>query len=663
MKNNDNTPRDLFDGIVEDATPRDPAPGEPMTAENTVRETLAILDGIDVTSFSDPVQQPPTKKDIPVEEWDELVEIAKQLKERANAVGIWIPTPPRDLIQRADTFFDQHVEALRDTMSKHNAAGDVIDAVCADYAASLLGVSMFQATPIQVQSALRAITPYEAFSIDRYGLYFGLLWNYSRFLLKLNEYRQAVKGDQATDDTRRNFLTKYYSLMDARAVRWLIDSGVVEPGDFADFNPIEIYTYFKHIDELTNCANYVFYYTVARTALVATPEELADITPPDYTPFFNPLEPYPAFAEQVVKDIISKLAEAAKKFAGAVTADTSTEREQARQAGKDWGKGTADVPIKIYENYANIMARPVEVSPHGERIERTLPVRRYISDYISNHKNECVVNVVDPKTGEKTPVELTITDDTIQKVIEGLNLLPMYLAKSMTTDTTGRLIFHTNISEFSTICGYVDANEPQKKALFNALLIMNNLYFVINKPRKYETITTAKGKQIKKLTGGLYAVRFINLPEVGLQSGDLIIEMYPESLKGNPVFMTPEIFKRLRAEAKSLPQRRFNNQVATKSHKIERELIDEVFGYADKIKYASPEETAEVNREIQKHRNRAQKKLLGWFDDYIKAGIITDFKREPSKTQKRDYVLSWKCANPSKLTPQPVSPDDAIAGE
>lgn len=648
----------------------------PATMSDAGAGNLFSFDANDVQLFSDPEQYPEQQDDaeagnlffgepeqpqerqantppeITADEWDALFKSLQDAQEKARRAGMWTANPSKELIQRARVFFDQHVGPLQDALKRGGAADDVIDAVCMDYTTVLTGVLNFSysATPLQMYSALRAITPYDAFTIDRYGLYFGLLWNYSRFLLMRNDYDKAVKSDDATNETKREFIGKFYSLMDSRAVRWLLNYGHFEPGDFAGFDPGELYAYFTRHNELADVGEYVLYYTVARTALVATPEDLAVVTPPP-AEYFNPGEPLEDFAERVARDVIKNLNTDAAIFAGAITAATSTEREQARQAGKDWNGKATDRPVKIYENYGIVLSRPVEVAAKG-KIKDIVPAQNYIDDFNNDPARFCNI-----------PIRAKVTADTIQKVIEAIGLLPYYYPKPHAIDAQGRLSYFLNLSELSGICGYADANQEEKQALLASLLLIRHFYFVVDKPVKTDKIVNSKGKTVNRKTGGLVVLQFVNVPEIGLQTGNIQIDVYPESLKGHATLIPPDAYNKLRAEAKSLPQRRFNMQIATKSHKSERDLIDEVFGYADRLKYAAPEERAAVKREIQKHRSRDKNKILGWFEKYAQAGIVTDYHREPSKTDKRDFVLSWKCPDKSRLSPPPVDVDDEIAGE
>lgn len=621
----------------------------------TRKTTVSTEGGPSLFDGPDPQETPATGQETPTveaadvtdaDEWADTLRLVEETRRDAQRAGIWLLLPTETLLRRAEIYYNQRADQIRETLTASGVTADVVAVVCSDYAGVLSGQFKFNATPAQMQTALRALKPYAAFNIDRYGLYFALLLNYSRFLLRFHDYDEAVKGVFATEETKREYINAFYPAMDARAVRWLLNIGYFQPSDFSGFDPAEMGQFFARIAEYAALGEYTLYYTVARLALVATPEELAEVEAP---PFLHVQTSLPRFCEQVVQETVDNLNRAGEKFAAA-SATTATEQQQAQKAGKDWHDDTNAPPVKIHENYGIVLSRPVNVSPHGAEIVNTLPVQRYIDDF--NAHPTAYTNLV---------INATVTQMTVQKVFEGVNLLPQYLSNSMRVIDGGRFEFHTNISQFAEICGYADANQDEKRALLGALVLLSNLYFVVDKPKKYAERVTLKGRKIQYQTGGRVALQFLNVPQIGLDSGELIIVVTPESLKGRPTLITPETYKQLRAEAKGLTQSRFNYQIATKSHKSEMDLIDEVFGFRDMLDYATPDELPKVTKYVQGHRAEYRKKILGWFDAYVKAGILTEFKREQSKTNKRDFVLSWACPDPSKLSPPPFDPTATAA--
>ena len=437
------------------------------------------------------------------DEWEEIKQLVEETRQDAERAGVWLLLPPETLLRRGEIYYNQRVDQIRDTMAASGATPDVVAAVCRDYAGILSGSCRFTATAVQMQQALRALKPYEAFNIDRYGLYFALLLNYSRFLLRYYDYDEAVKGLFATEESKRAYISAFYPAMDARAVRWLLNIGYFQPSDFSGFDPAEMGEFFARIADFAAFGEYTLYYTVARLALVATPQELAEVEPPPGVSIAQ--TSLPKFCEQVVQETADNLNRAGEKFAEAIRSDTHAEQEQARQAGKDWHDDTNAQPVKIHENYGIVLSRPVKVSPHGAEIVNTLPIQQYIDDFNLN-----------PQRYTNLVINATVTQMTVQKVFEGVNLLPSYLSGSMTRIEGGRFGFRTNISQFAEICGYADANNEEKRALLGGLILLSNLYFVVDKPKRYEEFTTIKGRKVKRMAGGRVALKFLTVPAIGL---------------------------------------------------------------------------------------------------------------------------------------------------
>lgn len=589
-------------------------------------------------------------------EW--LAKRVEEIGKRAAAnEGVWqvIPTPA--LILRGETYYNQREKSIRELLEQSGMTADAVNTVLADYVGVLNGIFAFEATPTQMEQALKAVKPYVAFNIDRYGLYYGLLLKYWRFLLRLYHYTERVKSQDATEETKREYIETGFNAIDAMAVKWLLAIGYVEPSDFAGIDPSEMRTFFSRINGFAQLGEYTTYYTIARLALVATPDEMADVEAP---PYLNTETPITEFCEQVIQEADKHLNEQAEKFAAAA-ANTEQEQEQARQAGKSWQDGTNKQTIVIYENVAKVLAKPINVSPYKAEIVTTLPIKRYIKDF-NEH----------PVRFGKIETYPTITEQSVIRAFDGVGLLPNYLRGKMIADGDGRrLEFRTNLSEFAEICGYQDAGQAEKLALLGGLLVLRNNYIIVDKPFRYYEYKDMKGRTRRKRSGGLTAFQLLNIPQIGLDTGELIIEAYIDffnsSLRKGPdgklipnnTFIDQDTYNKLRGKVKGTAQYRFNIQIATKSHKNERQLIYEVFGLDDMLKQAEKTdieagnntEQKRVKTYIQNHYAGFKKKIAGWFDEYLKDGIITEFKREPSKTDNKDFVLSWKCPDPQGLIP------------
>lgn len=632
----------LFDAVQPQETPQTGQGAAPQGL-NTAADVFGDLDRV---AEGWQAQAPTEGKADQPDEWAEIMEIVAEVRRDAERAGVWVLLPPETLLRRGELYYNQRVEQIRKTMTDAGANEAAVVAVCHDYAGVLSGTCRFAADAVQMQDALKALPPAVAFNIDRVGLYFGVLLNYSRFLERFGEYVATVKGEQATEDTKRAFISGFYPAMDARAVDWLLFNGYMAPSDFSGFDPAEMRQFFDRIDAVSKLADYTLYYTVARLALVATPDECEALTPPPHIGNLrieNENIPFSLFCEYLVTDTVDRLNKAAAKFTEAATADVPTAQvqEQARQAARDWNDDTN--AVKIHQNFGLVLSRPVHVAPNETNPFQTLPIQPYIDEFNAH-----------PIRFGNIETYGTVTEQSVQRVFEGLNLLPQYLSRQAKRTENGRYVFRTNLNEFAEICGYADAGLNDQRALLGALLILRNLYFVVDKPLKWVEFVDRKGRNRRRREGGPTAIQFLNVPEIGLKTGELVIELYPDCLKGTPTYLHATTFKKLRAHNKSTPQSRFNYQIATKSHKSERDLIDDVFGLRDMVEQAKTEaERKHVKTYIQNHRPRYRAKVLAWFDEYVRDGILTEFGRVPSKTDKRDFVLSWTCPDTSKLNPPP----------
>ena len=469
-----------------------------------------LFDGVEPQETAEIVQETTEHK---THEW-----LAKRVsaitKREAMKAGVWQVIPTPSLILRGETYYNQRAGTVTDKLRSSGMTDDAVNTVLADYVGVLNGVFVFEATPKQMQQALKAIKPYDAFNIDRYGLYFGLLVNYSRFLWRLHDYAVQVKGEDATEATKRAYIGTFFPAIDAMAVKWLLTIGYVKPSDFAGFDPSEMAEFWGRINSYAQLGEYTTYYTIARLALVATPDEMADVEAP---PHLNARTPIAKFCEQVLQETAANLDRAAEKFGEAVKSNTSTEQEQGRQAGNSWQDGTNKQTAVLYENYGKVLSKPVNISPNGADIIKAFPIQRYIDEF--NAKPIRFGNI------ETYP---TITEQSVIRAIDGVGLLPTYLHGRMITEGR-RLVFRTNLSEFSQICGYADAGQADQRALLGALLLLRDLYIIVDRPYKYYEYKDIKGRTRRKQSGGPTAIQFVNIPEIGIKSGELIIEAYRES--------------------------------------------------------------------------------------------------------------------------------------
>jgi hypothetical protein len=149
---------------------------------------------------------------------------------------------------------------------------------------------------------------------------------------------------------------------------------------------------------------------------------------------------------------------------------------------------------------------------------------------------------------------------------------------------------------------------------------------------------------------GRAAIKVITVQEIGLSGdvkGDLKIEVTAEAMKGRPTLITYGDIQKLQKAAKGAAQHHFNGQILSKSHKREDDLLNEVFGYDEKIdeakrNNATEQDIKDIRTYIRKKKPSHKKQLLKMFEKAQADGIIVFERYENSKGET---VYKWERVN------------------
>jgi hypothetical protein len=542
-----------------------------------------------------------------------LVEELKELREQCAAAGIYTPLPTDALLLRGEAYYYNTAPQIRDFLTTSGVTESTVNAVLTDYAATLMGFFNPQATPRQMAEVLHHLKPYRAYYIDRYALYWILCTNcYTRYLNTFNAYQSEVKNTDstATDETRRKFMDSTRSLADSRAVTWLVGAKIMVPADFIGVDTAKVLEFFKRVQAFGMLSDYCQYVFIAKYTLSATPEELADITPPPFT--FKNIDAV-KFATDVAEDAVGRINDNAEQFAKLFEAEHSEVPESARRTARIWSEN-GNKPLKTYQTFNTILSCPILISPNGADVQNISQLQKYIDEF----------NKEFPQFGG-------ITIATVTRAFEGMNLLPNFLRPRTDSAHT----YDTTSGGFAEICGYADANQPTKLKLLGSLLMLSRLYVIVRRmkwPKKY------------KYHDIFTAVQVCNVPRYDFINGEAFtLYISPEALAGKPTLITPDTLKRLRAEARGLAQTRFYYQILAKGHKDADEMVAEVFGYDEKLKQAEDDADAlaTVKKYIRGHRCDDRKKLEKMFSDYAAKGEIS-YKYTPPTGTRGGGSYSWK---------------------
>mgnify|MGYP006874634701 CR=1 FL=1 len=535
---------------------------------------------------------------------EDVTETINHIQDTYKDMGLFVSLPSVALLPKSEAVFNKMINSIRAELSNNGVSGETVEAVTQDYGKAITGDYLYKATPVQMLEVLKKIKPYKAYLIDKYGLYFGVMMQYQRCLAMVGKFNDAFRSASATADTKTEFMDGEYSALEAVALMYLFDRRFFTLKDFDGIEREQVITWLDGLESWANVGKYALYYTIAKLELGATPEELNTIAAP---PHPRAKEFAPAYCENVEH----KINELYGKVVELVEADTPQEREQVKQEVEAWdSKTNAAEVIRVPQNFAIIQSRPLYGATDGEQAKDILPISAFIEYYLKG-KN------------------ISLSPIIAERAIQGVNLLQRFYKVK---PENGKYVFNTNISKFAEACGYADANDEQKKQLLAALLVLNDMYVVVWKPK------------------GRAAIKVITVQEIGLSGdvkGDLKIEVTAEAMKGRPTLITYGDIQKLQKAAKGAAQHHFNGQILSKSHKREDDLLNEVFGYDEKIdeakrNNATEQDIKDIRTYIRKKKPSHKKQLLKMFEKAQADGIIVFERYENSKGET---VYKWERVN------------------
>lgn len=586
----------------------------------------------------------------------EIFEQVREYRKRWEGTGRYVLLPTEALVKRAEVYYNQHFDNVVTLLKSSGIDGETIEGVLQDYVAILTGLNIQLPLSKQVE-IVNSVKPVRMYLTERYGLHILFAYYISNiqaakdyinnFKLANGHVRKITKtadGEQREEITtipveeqKRHYLQTHinrlaagYAHMYAAGYYWigkfkaeqdgeLFD--IVELSDFSGIEPELVNKYLAYVDSWAGNDFFANYYYIARYALSATTEELNEIeTPPLFKDAGTARDYAERYAVALNNAVQKKLAELGKS----IEAETVEEREQARQEIKKDDAEKERIPIP--EDIALIGSRDVWASVNGTNItERgVIPISRVIELY-----------------GGKHDLPNGVTPYVIEKTISGLNMLQRF---NHDAPVNGWFNFETNITEFSKLCGYEQANGEEMKAILTALSILHNLYLIVWKPK------------------GRVAINLLTIPEIGVEGelkGRFKLQVNAEALKGHQNFITMGEIRKMQKETKGQAKMHFNSQIIAKGRKEENALLNEVFGYETMLfeatgntgdERANPEAVRNVKEYIRKHKTRDRNQVIKWFGEYVDNGILEHWSR--TKNTKGEYIYTWRRFSPEKEEPE-----------
>lgn len=602
-------------------------------------------------TIQEPAQAPDAVANV-MRQLQELREMRKQLE----GTGLYVLLPTDALLKRAEVYFNQYIEPVGVLLETSGVTPDVAELVKQDYAAVFSGVFNVQLPLKEQADVLNTVKPWRLQFTERYGL--TLLFSIYLYNTRAaNDYIHGFKlatGDAERVTMRRengkvitekehvkltveeqkeqfingvlhritsgffpNLAASYYWIKRNKVEQdgELLD--IIEPSDFSGIEPEKVNKFLAYVEAYAGIDDYVNYYYLAKYALKATPDELIEI---DFPPIMGELERAQEYAERINTSRYNNIKEKAAEVEKMIAAETVEEREKAREEIQK-EPAEPDETIRIPENIALLGSRDVYASVNGTEIteQGVIPISKVIAIY-GQRRGELPTNV---------------TPYTVERTIQGLNMLQRF---NHNAPVGGWYTYETNITEFSQLCGYENANGEEMAAIMHSLMILRDLYVIVWKPK------------------GRVAIQLLTVPQVGVSGelkGRFKLQVNAEALRGHQNFTTIGELRSMQKKAKGQAQFHFNSQLMAKGQKEENALIIEVFGYDTMEREAAgnPENERNVKEYIRKHKDRDKKKLAKWFEEYRQNGILESYSR--TKNAKGEYIYKWKRGNVPK--PQDVT--------
>lgn len=539
--------------------------------------------------------------------------------------GVKHPLTYRIKVKNEDlTLFPQEDEG--ETLTAE-AVDEIAKEVTKTFAYNLFGVSDFNLSIKGIYTVLRYITPFKAYTLDKYAFYYPVMVRYLNIMHVYGQYSKLVKQETATVEDINTFLKETPLFSNSHAVWWLVSHNYIKLEELKGAEITDIGRFMDSHKEYKTLTDLIVYYFIAKYVLQATPEELREIVDLFKKTYVYNFE-FDVFTAKIESEAFRLRAEVditAEKYAEAFKIEQEEEekrlkkREQAAKRAEKWEyEETTELPKQLME----ILQKPINYTPEKLQI-----------DYIP------LQNKIDKYNRDNGTLEIgTVTPEKVQRVLESLSIL-----KSVTNKVGDRHEYRGTINAYAEICGYKQPNNDVRLAVLNTLRLLHNTYIIVKKQE-------------------LKCINVLTLEEIGLQSGQIIIRIDPAITQGVPYLMDAKLLNKVKKKTGrgALSASRFFYQICNpgKTNKAEDSLIDEVFGLSDKIRSLEiklndeikKENKEKILQEIKKlkryntnHYGDFRKKIAGWFEEYQRDGLL-EYSRKENK--KGEYVYRWKIKRP-----------------
>ncbi len=550
-------------------------------------------------------------------------------------LGFYRPKPKNEIVQRVRSYAKERISAVARELQELDPQTQEI--VIADYLRVVTGSMQLQANREQMLETTEKIKDARAFQVDRYGLYFGLLNNYRNACSAYDNLREGLKDEEKKKkligDTVNGSLPWQEHFANYQAIGW-------EPLRGADFSDKDIdpsgICFYTVTQMYADMFRYLTFYCIARGAANCERDELKDLNKPQLICYANE-DTLLDKSEEIFKNLQSSLDNLAVKYADFISARTEEER---RKAKKQIQKASND-SVRVYIETAKILSRPLSYFNRRDESGRptSMQYRLALASYINEDRRaKGLPNI--------SSTELAATAQVVEMVLAGVALTIANKGTQASAETNPYC--ETNITEIlrASGCSGKSAGMMQK-ALFA-------LHFLDGREICYNGSLVIK------------ALVFDDKHISGRNRGKFRVYLHRELAK-RAFTVEGTTYKALTRGKKEPWQTRLKNQILTKEHKEEEALLNEVFGYEERVQeerergyrmaqhltlFDDEETQKEANPErvwqnIKKNKGRDRKKVIAYFEELQKKGALT-YERTFNQ-RMNTYNYSWILKRKEKL--------------
>lgn len=571
----------------------------------------------------------------------ELLRDVRERRKQMEGTGRYVFLPTEALTLRAEAYYNLYVEdVIKMLVSSGITETETVERVVQDYCFTLMGFYDLIALPLTEQVRVcNTVKPWRLYLTEQYGLnllfglyfynvrtasdyfkQFKLLYFNSDEEINATPTEKRIEGKRNYLNTLINRFASGTAPMLAAGYNWIrknvwekdgVKVQIVEPLDFAGVEPELANKFFAYVEVFAGVDEYVNYYYISKYALNATPDELKEI---EFPPVLGTFEQAREYAERVGLQRYKNLQRKAADVEKMIDAETVEETERVRKKITSEPAEPQET-VRIPETFALLGSRDVYASVDGtpQMTKGILPIQAFITDYMTRH------NLTEQ-----------VTPRTVEKVIEGINLLQRL---HNVRPVGGYYTFRTNITEFSELIGFKDANQTEKLEIMRALQVLDGLFLAVWR------------------SDGCKAVRVFTLQQIGVSgvyTGQLVLQVNADVMKGRPNLISFGDFDAIRKAAKGRAENHFRYQILSKGQKEENALLNEVFGYDTLLKEielsgGTAEDIVKAKRNIDKHKSRDKRRVATWFVEYRQKGWLLSYTY--TRNGKGEYVYKWRRGN------------------